>query len=110
MSEAKTCNTPHQDNLFEVMEDSGENYTLDVVANRRYLSVVMLSTASYIFGCWEKLMRVLMYLKGTPKLGTTVNYCNGLQLHGHCDASFGTHSFTMSNISSTSSTDAEVSL
>jgi hypothetical protein len=148
--EAKACGTPHQDTLFEVLEESGENCTLDIVANKRYLSIVMslmyiarltrpdillpvtylASRSHYATGDdWEKLMRVLLYLKGTPKLGITIN-CSGLQLHCHCDASFGTHGDGRSHtgfaiylgptlsylhaksnkqkVGSTSSTDAEI--
>jgi hypothetical protein len=142
--------TPHQDSLFETMEESGENFTLDVPSNRRYLSVVMslmyiarltrpdiLLPVTYLasrshyatVNDWEKLMRVLRYLKSTPKLGITIN-CTGLQLHCHCDASFSTHGDGRSHtgfviylgdslsyihaksnkqkVGSTSSTDAEI--
>jgi hypothetical protein len=107
----KACKTPHLDSLFEVEDTVGENYTLSPVQAKRFLSVVMslmyiarltrpdillpvtfLASRSHYATTvdWLKLIRVLRYLRGTPKMGITIK-CSDLQLFCHCDASYGVH-------------------
>jgi hypothetical protein len=107
----KACKTPHLDSLFEVEDLEGENSTLSSVQAKKFLSVVMslmyiarltrpdillpvtfLASRSHYAtnNDWNKMIRVLRYLRGTPKMGITIN-CSDLQLVCHCDASYGVH-------------------
>ena len=62
-----TCSTPHQDDLFETTE----NYSLDVVASKRYLSIVM--SLMYIASDVFSLKIRLFYCDG---LGETAVNCS----------------------------------
>ena len=106
------CRTPHQEDLFEVQDDEkSDNSTLGPNQSKKFLSIVMslmyiarltrpdiLLPVTYLASRshyatqqdWLKLVRVLRYMKGTVNLGITVQ-CTDLQLHCHCDASYGVH-------------------
>jgi hypothetical protein len=107
----KLCTSPQQEDLFQNNTESTDQGNLGEEEAKKYLSVVMslmyiarltrpdillpvtyLATKSHspVNSDWNKLVRVLRYLKGTPTDGITVN-CTELQLHCHCDASYGLH-------------------
>jgi hypothetical protein len=143
--------TPHLDTLFDQQDDEElDENKLNDEQSKKFLSIVMslmyiarltrpdillpvtyLATRSHYATKmdWDKLIRILRYLKQNSNLGITVK-CEELQLYCHCDASYGIHKegrshtgfviymgytnsyvFAKSSkqkIGSTSSTDAEI--
>jgi hypothetical protein len=153
VNESRKCKTPQTEDLFNNnFEDSSIELAsrLDENFSKKFLSIVMslmyiarltrpdillpvsyLATRSHIATKedWEKLLRVLRYLRDSQKTIITIK-CEELQLYCHCDASYGVHqdgrshtgymiymgknlSYVLSKsckqkTGSTSSTDAEV--
>jgi hypothetical protein len=106
------CKTPHVEDMFDNNDDEESNPRLVVEPQlKKFLSIVMslmyiarltrpdillpvtyLATRTHFATHldWDKLIRVLRYMKGTPNLGVMVK-CADLELHCHCDASYGVH-------------------
>jgi hypothetical protein len=148
------CRTPQTDDMFhnfDYQSDEEELATrLDEVNSKKFLSIVMslmyvarltrpdillpvsyLATRAHIATKqdWQKLLRVLRYLKDFSNDGITIK-CEELQLYAHCDASYSVHQDGRSHtgyaiymgsslsyilaksckqkVGSTSSTDAEI--
>jgi hypothetical protein len=109
--EHKACRTPHAEDMFDNDNDEENNPRLVEPQLKKFLSIVMslmyiarltrpdillpvtyLATRTHFATHldWNKLIRVLRYMKGTQNLGVRVK-CTDLDLHCHCDASYGVH-------------------